>query len=523
MRNIQVTMQRFYQFVFFFMVAHLAFAQGAFRPEHACGSHQGRSKWLQQYQLQPDAYRKGGDTTVYVAMTLHLVGTDSGVGHFSAGSVLNAFCKLNELYAPTGIQFFIAGDIRYHNNSAWYSHATVLEGAAMMFEANVPNTLNTYFVSDPAGNCGYNLPYAGIANAIGCSGPDDITWAHEVGHALSLPHPFLGWEGGVSWDGSVDHNFGNPAPDRVTYDYTFFQDTLILDTLIIDTAFVERVDGSNCTFAADGFCDTAPDYLAARWTCNATGVSSVTQRDPDNVPFQSDGSLVMNYANDACQTRFSPQQQAAMRAFLYDRRSSWISNVPPLPPVTEMAVATFPENGSEVNTVAPTLAWEATANATGYVVQVSRLVSFPPSLTDNYIVATNSLALENLLADRTYYWRIRAFNNYGTCGSFSGQQSFTTRNMVATTNISTLSRWTVSPQPVNAGTPLTLQWEMQARWSGKLLVINQLGQAVVNIELDLQTGNNVYHLDTSRLPAGVYYLKLTDGQAQQVMRVVVAR
>lgn len=514
-------MQRFYTFLGLLLVGQFAFAQTDFRPEHACGSHQGRSKWLQQYQLNPDAYRKGGDTTIYVAMTIHLVGTDSGAGYFSENSMLNAFCKLNEMYAPTGIQFFIAGDILYHNNSAWYDHDTVLEGAEMMFQNNVPNTLNTYFVSDPAGNCGYNLPYAGIANSIGCSDANDVTWAHEVGHALSLPHPFLGWEGGVSWDGSIDHNFNDPAPDRVTYNYTFFQDTLILDTLIIDTTFVERTDGSNCTFAADGFCDTQPDYLASRWSCNGNGVSPVTQRDPANVPFQSDGSLIMNYANDACQARFSPQQLAAMRAFLYDRRSSWISNAPPLPPVSDTPVATFPENGADVNTITPTLAWEPVINATGYVVQVSRLVSFPPSLTENYLTANNNITLDNLLADRTYYWRIRAFNNYGTCGSFSSQQNFTPRNMVNTNDIPTLSRWSAAPQPVRTGEPLLLQCDMLAPWSGQLLVINAMGQIISSSNLQLQTGSNTHHIDTANLPTGVYSLQLTDGQTMRVMRVVV--
>ncbi len=350
---------------------------------NACGTGQGRSAWLKDYQLKPNDFRKGGDTIIYVAMAVHIVGTNNGGGYYSEATFLDAFCLLNEYFLPSGIQFVISGDILYHNNTAYYDHATVLEGYEMMAEYNVPDALNTYFVGNPAGNCGYNLPYAGIANSNSCSGPNDVTWAHEVGHALSLPHPFLGWEGGVSWDGSVDHNFSDPAPERVTYDYTFFQDTLILDTLIIDTAYVERVDGSNCHFAADGFCDTPPDYLAVRWSCNGNGTSPTTQHDPADQVFQSEGSFIMNYANDDCQTRFSLEQQQAMRAFLYDQRAHWILVfIPPLPgQVTEVPNQVAPINGEIQNVFAAELSWEVVPEATQYVVQVSRLSSFPPALT----------------------------------------------------------------------------------------------------------------------------------------------
>ena len=460
-------------------------------PADFCGSNQGRPKWLQQYQQSPESFRKGGDTTLYVAMTVHLLGTDEGAAYYSENTLLDAFCKLNESFAPAGIQFFLAGDVLYHNNSAYYRHATVLEGAEMMFTYNVPNTLNTYFVSDPAGNCGYNLPYAGIANRISCSGADDITWAHEVGHWLSLPHPFFGLEGGINWDDTTPPNFADPAPERVTADYTFFQDILILDTLIIDTVFVERTDGSNCSFAADGFCDTNPDYLASRWNCNGAGVSAVVQHDPADVAFQSDGSLIMNYANDNCQNRFSPQQQEAMRAFLLARRANWLSAAPALPPTTETANLTLPMDGGTVDSSEPLLSWEAVPQATAYLVQVSRLNSFPPALTDNYLAGTNSLTTDTLLDNRTYFWRVRAFNGYHTCTAFSTRQSFiTTAPVVGTQTIGELTQWRIMPQPLMAGQDLRLEWEMSQPWQGRLEGYNQLGQPLWSQELQLQPGDN---------------------------------
>ncbi|MEM1217009.1 MAG: T9SS type A sorting domain-containing protein, partial [Bacteroidota bacterium] len=491
--------------------------------DHFCGSHQGRSVWLKKYQATPQAYAKGGDTTVYIPMTIHILGTDSGSGYYSVRSLLDAMCTLNTTFEQTGLQFYIAGEILYHNNTAYYVHSTVLEGAEMMFEYNVPNTLNTYFVSDPAGNCGYNLPYAGIANAKSCSGPDDITWSHEVGHALSLPHPFLGWEGGVSYDGSVDHNFNNPAPDFVTYDYTFFQDTLILDTLIIDTAFVELVDRSNCDVAADGFCDTDSDYLAQRWSCNSDDVSPITQRDPDGVSFRSDGSLVMNYANDACQDRFSLEQTGAMRAFLYDERTSWVSTATPLAPILSEVTVIAPVEGVTVGGQTATLTWEAVANATQYLVQISRLSSFSSAVTETYVTASTSFETEELLDDRTYYWRVRPFNAYSTCQDFSERESFVIdHDLVNLANsIHTLASWTIRPQPVSSGQLLELVWQLTDRWQGELQIINSLGQVIDQQTVYLQAGRNTKTIATHQLAAGLYFLRLSNGSTQAVRKIVV--
>ncbi|MCB0574414.1 MAG: metalloprotease, partial [Saprospiraceae bacterium] len=102
---------------------------------------------------------------------------------------------LNEDYAATGIRFYFKDDWNLINSTAWYQHANIPQGIDMMLTNNVPDALNAYFASNVAGNCGYNLPYAGVAVAHNCAATGDHTWAHEVGHALSLPHPFIGWEG----------------------------------------------------------------------------------------------------------------------------------------------------------------------------------------------------------------------------------------------------------------------------------------------------------------------------------------
>lgn len=468
-----------------------------------CGTAPGKSEWLKNYQRAPQAYPQRSDSTLYVPLTIHIVGTDNGAGYFRIASLKEAFCKLNGSYSEANIQFFIKGDIRYHNNSAWYSHDSVLEGADMMFASNVDSTLNIYFVSDPAGNCGYNLPYAGIAMSKGCSGPNDNTWAHEIGHALRLPHPFLGWEGGISYDGSIPPAFDEPAPALVTYDYTFFQDTLIEDTLIIDTAFVELVDGSNCAIAADGFCDTPPDYLAQRWFCNGDGLSSVEQTDPNGEVFRSDGSLIMGYSDDACQARFTPGQIAAMRANLFDEKPEWISQSSPQQEVASAAPELLAPIDGDITPVEETvLAWEAVANATHYVVEVSPIPTF--GIRDEYIAAANTLTLTGLAEERTYYWRVSAYNAYSFCSPVSPPRSFTASSLVNA--VQQLGRaediFRVYPSPVRSGAAFIIEGP-----AGTMGLYRSDGALLHSERLQ----NTRTEVPTNGLPSGIYYLKITAG------------
>ncbi len=158
-----------------------------------CGTTDGKVKWLKDYQANPHAYPEALDT-LYVPMTIHLVGQDDGSGYYPLPRLLDAFCTLNADFASASIQFYIY-EINYINNSEYYNH-NYQSGAVMMGENNVPNTLNSYVPQSPGdGLCGYSSYNLGITMAKACMGAGDHTWSHEVGHFLSLPHPFFGWEG----------------------------------------------------------------------------------------------------------------------------------------------------------------------------------------------------------------------------------------------------------------------------------------------------------------------------------------
>ena len=491
-----------------------------------CGTVAEKSKWLAEYQRSPHQYRSGSDTVLYVPMTVHIVGSTNGLGYYSYTNMLNAMCQLNADMEPSNIQFFLAGEVNYINNSAWYSHSTVLEGADMMFANNVAGTLNSYIVSDPAGNCGYNLPYAGIALNPSCIGPGDHTWAHEVGHAFSLPHPFLGWEGGVSHDNSVSHSYGNPAPTSVLYDYTYFLDTLIRDTMIIDTALVEYVDGRNCHLAADGFCDTAPDYLSFRWNCNGQGVSSTTQHDPDGEAFTSDGSLIMSYSDDNCQVRFSAEQISAMRANLYDEKPELLTDPTPQAPVTATAELIAPTEAEVlfVDVGINRLEWAPIPEATRYVVQFSRLQSFSGGnpITQTLIVDhATEVVIEGLDAFKTYYWRVRGFNDFHFCSDFSEVRSFSTDQLASISAPTVLQTAQVFPNPTHHAASTWLQIDLNEAARFQLSLTDALGRTETRQTISLGRGVRTLELPTQDLVPGIYWVRLENGEGVWAERLVI--
>ncbi len=477
-----------------------------------CGTVGERTAWLRQFQKGEIAHSaRGADIVIHVSP--HLLGNDVGEP-FRLDRALGALGALEQDFQGTGIRFVAPLPFDTIYSTAYNDHETVLEGADLMFANNVAGSLNLYFLRNPAGNCGYNLPYAGIAIAFQCALASSVTIAHEVGHGLSLPHPFLGWEGGKSHDSSEPPTFQAPAPRTVTYDYTYFQDTLIRDTTIIDTALVELVARTNCRDAADGFCDTSPDYLATRWTCNQNGESPTHQLDPDGVSFTSDGSLIMGYADDACQTRFTDEQTDAMRTFATTRRASWLRTG-----VDSNAVVAHPQPDYIDGEVLPSefeIPFEDVANATHYFVEVSARRSYG-TITADGIVTDSSLPLDpaDFVPGTTYYWHVYPFNEHSHSVGFSQSYSFTYPQSSSTVS-AFRQNLPASPNPIQAGQLLSLG----DRWAGANATLLDMAGRLTSLSSLTSTGEV---LIPKTLAPGLYTVQVIDlaAQAGGVVRVLV--
>jgi hypothetical protein len=480
-----------------------------------CGTPNGISPWLKAYKSnQVPVFSARSEDTLWVAVKVHLLARDNGAGRYPYEKVFESICRLNSDFGPSKIQFYLKDSFNLINNTGWYTHSTIPQGIDMMLSNNVDGALNAYFVNDPAGNCGYNLPYAGVAIKHSCAGPNAHTWAHEAGHALALPHPFIGWEGKT-------YNYNVPTPTMLTYDYTYFHDSL--ETQIpapLDTALVEYVNGSNCVIAADLICDTKPDYLSYRWNCNTQQTSTVKQKDPLGVDFFSDGSLFMSYADDACQNRFSPEEIQVMRANLMTEKADWVAPVMLESPVVSTATAIEPVLDQPVPFSGTTLKWASVPNATYYVVQASRFSSYVLKEVD-VLTTDTSWFTGPLVLNKTYYWRVKAYNSRHACVDFNESATFLT---APTTSVYTpdWEGWRCYPSLMAAGQPL--QMEIPDSWLGQntlARIVDAAGKLVWEDYLSLHSKKMWLKLPSEAWQPGMYHFVLTGNRGVKKQTVFI--
>ena len=467
-----------------------------------CGTAPEIDPIIKKFYANPQQFPENDADTLYVGVQIHLLANNNGSGRFSAEKLLDAFCRLNTDFEPSEIRFYFKNNWNLLDNSGWYKHDSITQGIQMMFANNVPDVFNSYFVGDPAGNCGYNLPYAGVAIGHGCAGPNDHTWSHEVGHALGLPHPFIGWEGKV-------YNFNNPTPDTLTYNYTHFHSSPdTIDPAPLDTALVEYLDGSNCGIAADRICDTKPDYLSYRWNCNAQGTSTVQQKDPSGATFFSDGSLYMSYANDACQNRFSPDEIQIMRAKLQTDKAAWLATGPQGADITSLPELVAPLNGDPAPSSGALLQWKSVPGATYYLVQASRLSTF--AIKEFEQVVTDTFAMTSaFLPNLTYYWRVRPFNFGHTCTGFTANGKFLS-TVVNTVQSASNAGWRIYPSLLNAGQKLV--FEAPSNWMEQAVhcqVFDAAGRLVWQAEQYIGSSKQNLELSSAQWKNGTYYFVCT--------------
>ena len=488
-------------FLLFFSVKN-SFAQD----QKGCGTPAEKSAWLIDYQAHPDHFPQRNDDTswLFVPMTVHILGSDDGVGYYSADKAFNALCELNEDYAPLRIRYYLAQEFNYINNSAWYSHASFGPGGQMMKASNKPDCLNSYIVADPAGNCGYYWgQYDGVALSKSCVSPGDNTWAHELGHNLSLPHPFFGWEGHNNYD------YSKPAPT----DW--------------DGWPVEKMDGSNCQIAADGFCDTPPDYLNYRWDCNTDGTSTVQQKDPDGVPFTSDGSYYMSYSLDKCSNRFSNEQTKAIRTNLLTQRANILYTTQAGPDIagTSSADLIAPINNALAAYDSVHLSWEPVPGAEFYHVWIS-LYNIPSAKFYSQLVPGTETSIDvkaNLPLNKAYRWVVIPFSKWDFCAPDSlilGK--FTTANLVAANDLERIAKATLLPNPASVADGSQLSVTTSEPFTARLEVVDFSGKTVFNRpSIAFFEGENNIELPLSDFPAGVFSVILKSEKGTISHKLVV--
>lgn len=450
----------------------------------------------------------------YLPVKFHVVTNSAGEGQVQLSNLMAMLCDMNNDFASQDVQFYMQGSsnsINFIRNNSIYNDGASFSSQLAMVGAKSPGAINIFI--SPSVNNGVASYYTGagdfvfVLNAM-CNGSSS-TGTHEVGHYFTLPHTFFGWEG---QDAMASYSPGN-VPNT------------------INGSSVERVartgGTANCTFAADGFCDTPADYISYRDFCPFTGAL----KDPNGVQIDPEESNFMSYFADACVDSFSADQKSAMAA---DILSRWNTFNPPanISAVSGNSVtASSPANNSTIGLNSDVnVSWSSVSGATGYLVKLSRSINgFPLTTILDTIVYSNSVSVakERLDFPREYTWNIRPINQYQACGLTSSNFKFNTiESTTSVINHATFSEnadMRIAQNPLSSSTA-ELFINVPKNLVAALSVYSINGKQLMHLEgIQLNKGDNAQLMEVGALANGVYILNLQTELGSLQQKLVIQR
>ncbi len=450
---------------------------------------------------------------VYVPIRFHMVANTNGAGRVTYGQVLDVLCRLNQDFDSLNMQFYIKALNDNINNTAIYQ--TQYSAGTVMNLLRDNTAMNIWIVdlaagsppgpNDPPGvTLGYYSPQRDwIVIRRDQANLSSTTLPHEVGHFFSLKHTHNGWDA-QPYNPSVH---GSPAP-----------------SISPGNVPTERQDGSNCQTAGDFICDTPPDYNGLGHTgCNYTAL------DPTGTPINPDEQLFMSYF-DGCvrdQYYFSNTQKNLIAADYNSASRNYLRpNITPnTTQITQAPTLTFPINNeftpgfNQVN-----FQWTGVAGADFYLLEIDLASNFTNNPIRIIVPGATSHTVTTLLANRTYFWRVRPYNAYRTCAPFTPAAQFRTNNvMVSVPEIEELGEWTVSPNPIGAERRLFIRLNTLQHFNGSLRLHNATGQVVKHVgQQYVPAGESMLEIDLANLPRGLYVLTIEHRQGREQRRIVIA-
>lgn len=461
----------------------------------------------------------------YIPVWFHMVAKSDGTGRTTQANVAEMLCAWNKIYEDNGLemQFYIKGFSEI-NLDALYNGPQSFGGTNRMITTKKTDAMNIYLTNNAGDGTGTGTVLAYYSNGDGNYSYDWIvcsnsqvnagnahTIAHEAGHMFTLPHTFYGWE-------TTEYPTAAApcAPATVAYNGRAIQ--------------VEKVArmgaSSNCSVAADGFCDTPEDYnLGFGWGggCSWSGIV----KDPDCVAVNPDETNIMGYFLN-CLSKFSTEQKSAMRTNLLNHpRRAYLRNasIPLLTGSTPSLVS--PAVGSTTNFFNNVqFDWADVPGAISYTIEVSRFTSFGTgtkiqvvTTSDANFNANNAAGL--WVSGVRYYWRVKAVVPYKNCDNVSLTGNFTTGTLNATNEIAGVSHFGVSPNPLSKAQNLSLEMNSDNAFDARVKLYNITGQLMQTENRRFAAGFSVQSLSVSNMANGTYILTVESEKGVLNKRVVV--
>jgi Secretion system C-terminal sorting domain len=326
------------------------------------------------------------------------------------------------------------------------------------------------------------------------------TISHELGHHFSLPHPFKGWDQQAcadvyanEWKSGLEFQVKIlTAPDGITP--------------------VEFADKSNCKKAGDNICDTPAKKI----------------KDPIGNYVDPQEDLFMGYFIGCAKYVFSPEQKALILAdYLSAKRAKLRPNYTPnIVDVTGTANMVAPMAGSTTsfyNNI--TFDWDDVPGADRYILEIDKASGFDKAPI-RFVEKTSMKVVTNLSPNvLKYYWRVIPFHSEtGACTALSTIPKilFSTGAVSSAKDISGVSDWTISPNPVSNGTAIVVDVEVTQPFEAEVSLINSVGQKVQTLgNQQFTEGGNRLEIATKDISAGIYFVRLQTGKSITNKKVVV--
>jgi hypothetical protein len=474
---------------------------------------------------------KERDAIQYVPIHFHLVADANGEGRHKERFVLDQLCDLNEAYAPMDIRFYLKAHQNYGlfnksiNNNNVYSNQSnnfLMQNRKNLYALNV-------FVVDNAGSgnggtvtaaayySGSNDWIVAIKSYINANSGTNGTLPHEVGHFFSLRHTFYGYENNP-FDGVNDPTWPIAPVTGPAASIGF-------------NAPTERVNGTNCSTAADLICDTPPDYNFGQDDPTADCVyNNYGAKDPLGTavtdPMENN---YMSYYDNCNNYTFTQMQQDVILADRETPDRNYLDNTfsPAATEINTPAADQFlvaPASGSTTpyyNEVL--LEWNPVDGATYYLLELDVLVTYGTSNYQSFVLTGTSQLVTGLQQDRQYYWRVRPFNEYVTCAT-ARQRNFRTSTTSAVNDIEALSAWQIAPNPSSGDAPVRMLLNATDNIEAAVSIFDATGKQVRNMNNQVfSAGENTLELPTVGLSNGLYFVTIENAEGRSVRKMTILK
>jgi len=193
------------------------------------------------------------------------------------------------------------------------------------------------------------------------------------------------------------------------------------------------------------------------------------------------------------------------------------------PPVPRLG---SPIGDITINTSSPELTWFLPTNSsvTGYVLEYSTNRNMTNAVISE---VTNTLkAIEGLMPDANYFWRVRARNSDGELSNYSSKGMFNTGTVTsADYDAVTPDAFDLKqnfPNPFNPST--IINYSIPVSSFVTLKVFNILGKEVATLVNEMQNAANYsIEFNAASLPSGVYFYRLNSGDFVSVQKMILIR